>query len=312
MCLFRIIVVRTLDESGINLLKFKEMAIEEKQSMAVFFIYMEIMPYKFTLLKVNTMDYLGREWEITPAGGATGEAFIARHDEQKLFLKRNSSPFLAVLSAEGIVPKLIWTKRLENGDVITAQEWMNGRELTPAEMCEESVAELLQKIHQSTPLLNMLRRLGKTTQTPIQILASVKNSLDGELKEDKAIKETIHFLEQHVNDVKCDHYVVCHGDINHNNLLLCDEGNLYLVDWDEAIIADPAMDIGMLLYSYVEKDQWEQWLANYGLSLTPELRLRMKWFVLTQMIQTTALHKKKNRLADMNRCIEYLSFAQEY
>ena len=48
--------------------------------MAVFFIYMEIMPYKFTLLKVNTMDYLGREWEITPAGGATGEAFIARHD----------------------------------------------------------------------------------------------------------------------------------------------------------------------------------------------------------------------------------------
>ena len=33
------------------------------------------------------MDYLGREWEITPAGGATGEAFIARHDEQKLFLK---------------------------------------------------------------------------------------------------------------------------------------------------------------------------------------------------------------------------------
>ena len=29
------------------------MAIEEKQSMAVFFIYMEIMPYKFTLLKVK-------------------------------------------------------------------------------------------------------------------------------------------------------------------------------------------------------------------------------------------------------------------
>ncbi len=288
------------------------MAIEEKQSMAVFFIFMEIMPYKFTLLKVNTMDYLGREWEITPAGGATGEAFIARHDEQKLFLKRNSSPFLAVLSAEGIVPKLIWTKRLENGDVITAQEWMNGRELTPAEMCEESVAELLQKIHQSTPLLNMLRRLGKTAQTPIQILASVKNSLDEELREDKAIKETIHFLEQRVNDVNCDHYVVCHGDINHNNLLLCDKGNLYLIDWDEAIIADPAMDIGMLLYSYVEKDKWEEWLANYGLSLTQELSLRMKWFVLAQIIQTTVLHKKKNRFADMNRCIEYLSFAQEY
>ena len=55
---------------------------------------------------------LGREWKISPAGGATGEAFIAVKDNQKLFLKRNSSPFLAVLSAEGIVPKLMWTRRL--------------------------------------------------------------------------------------------------------------------------------------------------------------------------------------------------------
>lgn len=65
-------------------------------------------------------DLLGQEWEIIPAGGATGAAYFAQHKGQRLFLKRNSSPFLAVLSAEGIVPKLIWTKRLENGDVITA------------------------------------------------------------------------------------------------------------------------------------------------------------------------------------------------
>lgn len=39
-----------------------------------------------------------------PAGGATGDAYYAEHNGQQLFLKRNSSPFLAVLSAEGIVP----------------------------------------------------------------------------------------------------------------------------------------------------------------------------------------------------------------
>ena len=81
-------------------------------------------------MKVNQLKHLlGQEWEISPAGGATGEAFIAVNDDQKLFLKRNSSPFLAVLSAEGIVPKLMWTRRLENGDVITAQHWHPGREL---------------------------------------------------------------------------------------------------------------------------------------------------------------------------------------
>jgi thiamine kinase-like enzyme len=66
---------------------------------------------------------LGKEWEITPAGGATGDAYFAEYEGKKLFLKRNSSPFLAVLSAEGIVPKLVWTKRMENGDVFTAQQW---------------------------------------------------------------------------------------------------------------------------------------------------------------------------------------------
>ncbi len=70
-------------------------------------------------LKVNWLeDILGSEWEITPAGGATGEAYFAKFQDRKLFLKRNSSPFLAVLSAEGIVPKLVWTRRMENGDVI--------------------------------------------------------------------------------------------------------------------------------------------------------------------------------------------------
>ncbi|MFD6443364.1 phosphotransferase, partial [Peribacillus sp. NPDC060186] len=84
---------------------------------------------------MNQLEHLlGQEWDISPAGGATGEAFIAEKDGQKLFLKRNSSPFLAVLSAEGIVPKLMWTKRLENGDVITAQHWMEGRELSQQEM----------------------------------------------------------------------------------------------------------------------------------------------------------------------------------
>ncbi|EDL62545.1 YtmP [Bacillus sp. SG-1] len=92
------------------------------------------------------MEHLfDKEWEIVPAGGATGEAFFARYQEQKLFLKRNSSPFLAVLSAEGIVPKLVWTKRIESGDVITAQHWLNGRELNPDEMEEERAAKLLKK-----------------------------------------------------------------------------------------------------------------------------------------------------------------------
>ena len=65
-------------------------------------------------------------WTLDSAGGASGEAYMAEQDGRKLFLKRNSSPFLAALSAEGIVPKLVWTKRIETGEVCNStalEEW---------------------------------------------------------------------------------------------------------------------------------------------------------------------------------------------
>ena len=57
------------------------------------------------------------------------------------------------------LPKLIWTKRAGNGDVITAQEWLTGRPLTKEEMGSIEVIELLQQIHQSPNLLQMLQQI---------------------------------------------------------------------------------------------------------------------------------------------------------
>lgn len=87
-------------------------------------------------------NFFGREYDIAPAGGETGQAFVATHEDEKFFLKRNSSPFLAALSVENIVPKLVWTRRVENGDVITAQKWVNCHILTREEMVGPRVAKL--------------------------------------------------------------------------------------------------------------------------------------------------------------------------
>ena len=51
-----------------------------------------------------------QEWTLHPIEGDTGQAFMGIHKQEKIFLKRNSSPFLAALSMEGITPRLIWTK----------------------------------------------------------------------------------------------------------------------------------------------------------------------------------------------------------
>ncbi|GGE55174.1 phosphotransferase [Pullulanibacillus camelliae] len=236
-------------------------------------------------------------WVISPAGGVTGEAYIAQSPDNKIFIKRNSSPFLAVLSAEGIVPKLLWTKRLANGDVITAQKCLEARELTVQEMGSRRVARLLKKIHGSEPLVFMLAKLGKEALTTKSILLDLMTERKRHPL-DPAIQEALSFLKQTALAVEHPVKRVCHSDINHNNWLLDEDDQLYLIDWDQAVIADPALDLGMTLYGYVEEPRWGEWLTDYGYPLTTHLRLRMHWYMLANTITFMFWHQSRYRLKE--------------
>jgi thiamine kinase-like enzyme len=249
---------------------------------------------------------LGSEWKITPAGGATGDAFFAKRDGQELFLKRNSSPFLAVLSAEGIVPKLVWTRRMENGDVITAQHRLLGRELKPQDMNGTNVAELLYKIHRSKDLLDMLKRLGKQPLTPNSIIEDIQQAVAFERLEQPEIRQAIDLLLQQLPDVQCDEQVVCHCDVNHNNWLLSENNQLYLIDWDGAMIADPAIDVGILLYWYIDEADWKDWLSSYGLELNEHLRTRIYWYVLLQALTSFLWYHAKNNEKEKQNWIDHI------
>lgn len=258
-------------------------------------------------LKVNWLEHLlGDEWKISPAGGLTGEAYFAENDNKKLFLKRNSSPFLAVLSAEGIVPKLVWTKRLENGDVITAQHWISARELKANDMKMESVAKLLHKIHHSKELLDMLTRLGKEPLEPSVIVEDIIHCMDPQLAKHQIIQHALHFLTEEMTNVSYQDKVVCHCDLNHNNWLLSEQNELFLIDWDGAMIADPAIDICMVLYWYLEEDEWEDWLSTYGIELTSHLRQRMHWYVIAQTIYSIQWYYKSGVEKELNYWLSYL------
>ncbi|NEU29990.1 phosphotransferase family protein [bacterium LRH843] len=239
--------------------------------------------------------FLGEGWIVQPAGGATGEAYRAQQGEQVVFLKRNSSPFLAVLSAEGIVPKLLWTKRLENGDVITAQRWIVGRKLKAIEMKERRVASLLAKIHGSSELLSMLRRIESEPLTPYVIVENLRRHLQQFLLEDVTLEKGMAYLTERLEEVLHEHVVVCHCDINHNNWILDEEEQLYLIDWDGATVSDPALDLGLLLYSYVPKEDWKSWLKQYGLGLDESLQKRMHWYVVSQSMTDLLWHYSRQQ-----------------
>jgi thiamine kinase-like enzyme len=239
--------------------------------------------------------FLGDEWTIAPAGGSTGAAYCAQNESKRLFLKRNSSPFLAVLSAQGIVPKLVWTKRLENGDVVTAQQWLEGKELNPEEMQHPEVAKLLSKIHHSSELLDMLMRIGKKPLKPEDVLFKVKNKV--KLNKRAAFQLEIHqalkYLEKMLPYVHYDKLVVCHCDMNHNNWLLSQTGQLYLIDWDSAKVGDPAMDIGMILHAYIPHEEWDNWLESYGTTRDEHLMNRVNWYLVVNEIKYFIWHQNR-------------------
>ncbi|MFC5712836.1 phosphotransferase [Thalassorhabdus alkalitolerans] len=244
---------------------------------------------------------LGEGWDLEPAGGATGEAYIAHDGERKLFLKRNSSPFLAVLSAEGIVPKLLWTKRLENGDVITAQQWVYGRELSAHEMTRVDVAKLLSKIHSSSELLDMFKRIGNEPLTPASIVEDLQNQiLHGGLSH-PMLQEAVTYLSSMREKVAPPEMVVCHCDINHNNWIISEKEHLYLIDWDGATVADPALDLGLLLYEYLPKSQWGVWLKSYGVILDDQLEVRMHWYVISHALSALLFHLQQGETEEIER-----------
>ena len=91
-------------------------------------------------------------------------------------------------------------------------------------------------------------------------------------------------------------YEVCHGDLNHKNWLLSDEDKLYLVDWDSAKLADPALDLSMLMCQYVPRLKWNQWVDSIFRSSTKRRDAKaIVWYAMENMIETIEDHHRRGR-----------------
>lgn len=251
---------------------------------------------------------LDKEWRLQPIKGATGQTYIGRRETERVFIKRNTSPLLAALSKEGIAPKLVWTKRTVNGDVLSAQEWLDGQVLTPEELGKRNdVIDVLYHLHHSRLLKNMLEKIGGQAFTPRALLMNYDQAVPMELKSNSFLTRVYRYLKENIPKDNPEKYMVVHGDVNHRNWLVSNH-YLYLVDWDSVMIADPALDIGMLLGHYVPKHQWKKWLLSYGLYPSDEALERVYWYVLYGFLQGINHFHQENDRREMN--IEILKLKQ--
>ncbi|MFI6237191.1 phosphotransferase enzyme family protein [Micromonospora sp. NPDC050784] len=81
--------------------------------------------------------------------------------------------------------------------------------------------------------------------------------------------------------------VVCHGDPHLGNLLLGADGRVWLIDWDDAVLAPPECDLmfvlgGVLAFAPITAGQQRAVLAGYGTADVDAVRLA--WFLTVRAL----------------------------
>ncbi|MGF3226657.1 phosphotransferase family protein [Facklamia sp. P12932] len=253
------------------------------------------------------MYHDSEEWQITPLSGNTGQAYMGVSKDEKVFFKRNTSPFIAALAAEGITPKLKWTQRTYTGDILTAQEWEEGQLLNKQDMANQEVIDLIRSIHQNDSLLNLLKRAKAQESSPLDLIKDYYQGLPHSLKFHSYFNHIIQQMEHMIDrDFLEIDYCICHGDLNHNNFLLTNDQHLYLVDWDNVKIADPLFDICYLLCHYFSPTEWMQWFNLYEFPITDSFQKRVKWYSLLACLNLIKEYYAEDRHYQVNETIVLL------
>ena len=157
----------------------------------------------------------------------------------------------------------------------------------------------------------MLEKIGGQIQTPAMMLDAYEARLPSELQNNTYLSRVYHYLRENIPNYSVLNYMVVHGDVNHRNWLVSNN-YLYLVDWDSVMVADPALDLGMLLGHYVPRSSWNKWLLSYGMRPSDEALTRIKWYALYNFLQEIVRHYQTGEKREMNAEILRLKQAFGY
>ncbi|MBF0716026.1 phosphotransferase family protein [Gemelliphila palaticanis] len=248
-------------------------------------------------------EYYQMGWTL---GTDQSEEYYFSKNDNRYFIKENSSPIIATLSAENIVPKLKWTKRLSSGKVITAQDFENGKTLTKEQMLDSRIPKILKKVHNSEKIKKIMISQGYEERTPEQLFSNLKKIISDELLRNSDIAMALNYLEKNIPKFSAKVCTPCHTDVHKDNWLLSDSNKLFLVDWEEAFLGDSAIDVSFILYKYIPQENWQEWLNSYGAILDLPYRLKLKWYITLQSLIMVVWYKEKQQFSNMNEWLIFI------
>lgn len=103
----------------------------------------------------------------------------------------------------------------------------------------------------------------------------------------KDFDHAIGWLESRVEDMSCSKYSLIHGEYHPGHTLLTDKGKLKVIDWESAMIGDPAFDVGyayhMIKCMYNEESA-EKFFEEYKSDFSGEIDSRFEFYKVVALL----------------------------
>ncbi|RLU58134.1 aminoglycoside phosphotransferase [Streptococcus iniae] len=236
------------------------------------------------------MTTTDEELALTPLRGKSGKAYKGTYPNgDSVFIKLNTTPILPALAKEQIAPQLLWVKRMGNGDMMSAQEWLDGRILSRQDMSSKQIIHILGRLHKSKQLVNQLLQLNYRIENPYDLLSDFEQNAPYQIQQNSYLQSVVTELKQSLPEFRAEVATIVHGDIKHSNWVITTSGMIYLCDWDSVRLTDRMYDVAYLLSHYIPRSRWEEWLAVYGYKNNEKVFKKIVWYgqlsYLTQILR---------------------------
>ena len=179
------------------------------------------------------------------------------------------------------IPKLIEVSKINNRWALVS-EYIDG---TPLDVLmeqnpdkEDEYLEMFVKLQ--------LEVLSKT----VPLLSRIKDKYKRKLTEATNIEENIKFELLHRLEGMKNHVKLCHGDFNPSNVIVKEDGSLYIIDWSHATQGNASADAAktFLIFSMQGKTELaDKYLDLFAKESTIEKNHIQRWVPIVAGIQKT-------------------------
>ena len=236
------------------------------------------------------MTTTDQDLTLTPLKGKSGKAYKGTYPNgDNVFIKLNTTPILPALAKGQIAPQLLWAKRLGSGDMMSAQEWLDGRILNRGDMNSKQIVQILSRLHKSKQLVNQLLQLNYKIENPYDLLIDFEKNAPLQIQQNSYLQDIVKELKKSLPPFKAEVATIVHGDIKHSNWVITTSGMIYLCDWDSVRLTDRMYDVAYLLSHYIPQSRWPEWLSYYGYKNNDKVMNKIFWYgqlsYLTQILK---------------------------